>query len=213
MAALRRARLPRVNAFFGMTLLPENYESIDETVAAAAEVVPGIDATDFHFNLGMESAHYYRNTGAQTAPSKALRERIDRLKRGGFDPISILERAYQKRIPRYLKTGRSPVPCAALRASVFVDAQGVVYPCSIYDRPLGNLRECDYSMGAIIRSRESYEARRVVIEDDCPGCWTPCEAYQSLFAWFFRSGRHERGQPPLPNETDSVEARLFPPVR
>lgn len=170
--ALRDARLPRVSAFFGMTLLPENCEAIDETIAAASEAIPGVGAADFHFNLGMESAHYYRNTGAQTAPPKTIRKSIERLKRGGFDPVSILERAYQKRIRSYLKTGRSPVPCAALRASAFVDAQGVVYPCSIYDRPLGRLRDSGYSLGAILRSRESYEARRVVIEDTCPGCWT-----------------------------------------
>ncbi|MFI5402712.1 MAG: radical SAM protein [Planctomycetota bacterium] len=55
MRALREAKLPRVRAYFGMTLLPENHGAAVQTVEAAASAVPGITARDFHFNLGMES--------------------------------------------------------------------------------------------------------------------------------------------------------------
>ena len=99
-----------------------------------------------------------------------------------MDPVSLVERAYQRRIPEYLQTGRSPVPCAALRASVFVNPQGVVYPCSIYNRPLGGLREYGYDLARVLGLDEAARARQAVVEDRCPGCWTPCEAYQSLFA-------------------------------
>jgi len=184
MRAIRAARLPRVKAFFGMTLLPENYTAIAATKAAARDHMPDLADDDFHFNIGMESGHYYRNTGSGTRPPLAALESMAPHLRSGFDPVSMLEKAYQKRVREFLETGRSPVPCAALRASVFVDAQGTVYPCSIYSRPLGSLREHDYQLGAMLRQDESIAARQAVVDEACPGCWTPCEAYQSLFAHF-----------------------------
>jgi MoaA/NifB/PqqE/SkfB family radical SAM enzyme len=148
-------------------------------------------ARDFHFNLGMESGHYYRNLGADLRPPMAVWEKLQRHRRRSIDPVSFLERAYQRRVPQFLRTGRSPVACTAVRASVFVDSQGVVYPCSIYDRPLGKLRENDYDLASVLHADEARRARTAVIEDTCPGCWTPCEAYQSLFAHFTRSDRRE----------------------
>jgi len=186
---LREARLPRVQAYFGMTLFESNHATVPETIEAARASVPGLTGADFHFNIGMESGHYYRNVGSGVRPRREVFETLERYRRRGVDPVSILEHAYQKRVPRFLATGRSPVPCAALRASAFVDPQGVVYPCTIYDRPLGALREHGYDLGRVLRAAEARAAREAVAEERCPGCWTPCEAYQSLFAHW--SGRLE----------------------
>ena len=60
----------------------------------------------------------------------------------------------------------------------------MVYPCSIYSRPLGSLREHDYRLRDILEAAESRAAREAVVAEACPGCWTPCEAYQSIFAQF-----------------------------
>ncbi|MEM8885257.1 MAG: radical SAM protein [Planctomycetota bacterium] len=188
--ALREANLPRVRAFFGMTLLPENHDRVEETKAAAKAVVPDLKDSDFHFNIGMESGHYYRNEGTGTRPPRAVLDVLRAETRRGWDPVSVLERAYQTKVEQFLDTGRSPVPCAALRASAFVDAQGTVYPCSIYSRPLGALRDHDYDLASILRTDESKSAREAVKEDRCPGCWTPCEAYQSLFTHHLSYGSY-----------------------
>jgi MoaA/NifB/PqqE/SkfB family radical SAM enzyme len=194
MRALREVRLPRVRAYFGTTLLPENHASVEETIEAARSSVPDLRRRDFHFNLGMESGHYYMNEGAGTRPPLEALQALERngLRRG-LDPVAFLERAYQVRVPEYLETGRSPVPCAALRASVFIDPQGVVYPCSIYSRPLGGLREHDYRLGSVLGGAEALATRQAVIEDRCPGCWSPCEAYQSLFAHYLGSNGKTSG--------------------
>ncbi len=191
MNVIRDARLPRVRAFFGSTVFPENHGSMDEMIVEARSRIAGLTARDFHFNIGMESGHYYQNIGAERTPPEASLATLERYRRKGVDPVSMLERAYQRRVPEYLRTGRSPVPCAALRASVFVDPQGIVYPCSIYSRPLGGLREFDYDLGALLRRDEVRVARRAVVDDLCPGCWSPCEAYQSLFQKFAGSARRE----------------------
>ena len=180
MRILREARLPRVRAYFGMTLFAENHAVVAETIAAARDKVPGIHARDIHFNLGMESGHYYRNLGTNARPPPAVLATLERHRRRGLGPVALLERAYLSRIGAYLESGRSPVPCAALRASVFIDPQGIAYPCSIYDRPLGGLREAGYDLGRVLAGARAREARSEVVEERCPGCWTPCEAYQSL---------------------------------
>ncbi len=202
MRRIREAGLPRVRAFFGTTLLPANTAEAGATVAAAKERVPGLSDSDFHFNLGMESGHYYRNEGkGMRAPQEALAV-VARYTRRGMHPIALLERAYQSRVGAYLATGRSPVPCAALRSSVFIDPQGVVYPCSIYDRPLGALREHGYSLRRILGLEEALRAREAVVADRCPGCWSPCEAYQSLLTQFgdaLRPG--QRRAPAAPSGT------------
>jgi len=181
MRRLREAGLPRVRAYFGTTLFPENYHRTDETIESALDAVPGLSRDDFHFNLGMESGHYYRNEGRGQKPPPDVHAVLTRHARRGLDPVSLIERAYQRHVPDYLATGRSPVPCAALRASVFIDPQGVVYPCSIYSRPLGGLREHGYDLGRLLGLGEAQGARQAVVDDRCPGCWSPCEAYQSLF--------------------------------
>jgi MoaA/NifB/PqqE/SkfB family radical SAM enzyme len=183
--ALREARLPRTRAYFGMTLFPENHTTVDETVAAARAMVPGTTASDFHFNIGMESGHYYRNLERGARPPVEVLATLARYGRRGVGPVAMLERAYQRRVRTYLDTGRSPVPCAALRASAFVDPQGVVYPCSIYDRPLGGLREHDYDLARILRGPEATDARAAVVAERCPGCWTPCEASPSILTKHF----------------------------
>jgi MoaA/NifB/PqqE/SkfB family radical SAM enzyme len=191
MRALRGARIPGLRAYFGMTLIPENHLFVDQAVEAARQLVPGVSERDFHFNLGTESGHYYRNLGADAQPPLEALDALKRMRRKGFDVVSVLERAYQDRLPEYFRTGRSPVPCTAVRASVFVDPRGVVYPCTVYERPIGKLREDDYDLGRILRSGQAQRARRAVIDESCPGCWTPCEAYQALFARFTRSHHRE----------------------
>ena len=194
MRALREARLPRVRSYFGTTLLAQTHALVEETIEAARDSVPGLRRRDFHFNLGMESGHYYRNEGAGVRPPpEALRALEGNGHRRGIDPVSLLERAYQVRVPEYLESGRSPVPCAALRASVFIDPQGIVYPCSIYSRSLGDLRRHGFSLGSVLAGNEARSARRAVVEDRCPGCWSPCEAYQSLFAHYLGSNGKKSG--------------------
>ena len=83
-------------------------------------------------------------------------------------------------VPEYLRTGRSPLPCKALRAGVFVNAQGDVHPCTVYGRKLGNLLETP--LFEILDGAEAQDAREVVKRDACPGCWSPCEANPTIVA-------------------------------
>ena len=102
-----------------------------------------------------------------------------------LEPGAILEWCYQRLASQYIATRRTPVRCHALRASCFIGPDGIVYPRSTWDRPLGNLREYDYDLKRIWNSDEARRVQREVLEERCPHCWTPCEAYQSLFGNLF----------------------------
>ena len=180
--------MPGVDTYFGMTLSASNAAHVDETVAAVQDALPStpnadVDWRDFHFNVYTESGHYYDNVEKGLRPpaeltgviEKALRERA-----GSWNPTDVIEAAYLRLLPEFLETGRSPLPCKALRAGVFVDVTGDVHPCTVYGRPLGNVRE--QALYDILDGAEARDARSVVEKDACPGCWSPCEANPTIVA-------------------------------
>ncbi|MFZ8830366.1 MAG: SPASM domain-containing protein, partial [Candidatus Aenigmatarchaeota archaeon] len=95
-------------------------------------------------------------------------------------PINFIDNIYLKKAYEYLKTNKSPFSCKALTSSVFIDSWGYVYPCTIWNFPLGNLRENNYDLEKILSSEKAKKARLKAIKLKCPNCWTPCEAYQTI---------------------------------
>jgi radical SAM protein with 4Fe4S-binding SPASM domain len=184
-----------VDVVLGMTLSQTNVDHFPTAFAAASREVPGLRPDEFHVNIVHESPHYLGNTDL------GLRADVDRgrladaieeyaAQRGiPFGPVGYLERTYLAQVRRFLETGRTPMRCHALSASCFVDSFGNVFPCTIYDRRLGNLREVDYDLARIWRQPETAAVQREIWDYDCPQCWTPCEAYQSIMGNFLTRGR------------------------
>jgi len=176
--------IPGVNAALGMTLSPFNLTEFPRAFAAAQAELPGLGYRDFHVNIVHASAYYGdAEVDLTTLDRGALGEQIERYRRLRglrLDPTSLLEWAYLRRVASYLRTGRTPLPCLALQASCYMDPTGNVHPCSMWDRPLGNIRDHDYDLGKIWDAPASLEVVREIREQRCPHCWTPCEAYQSL---------------------------------
>ncbi|MDF1702809.1 MAG: radical SAM protein [Planctomycetota bacterium] len=172
-----------VDVYFGMTLSEANADQVDATLAAVQAHVPDVGWGDVHFNVYTESGHYYRNEDATLrAPTEleAVIERALRVRAGSWHPTDVIEAAYLRLLPEFLRTGRSPLPCKALRAGVFVNAQGDVHPCTVYGRLLGNVLETP--LYDILDGAEAVQAREVVARDECPGCWSPCEANPTIVA-------------------------------
>ncbi|MBF0139271.1 MAG: radical SAM protein [Magnetococcales bacterium] len=178
--------------FFGFTLSPWNLGSFSATVTAVQQQFPKVGLKNFHMNLYHRSEHYYRTEGhAPPFPggNAAIITEMEQFRkdvRWRLDPISILENRYLLRIREYLETKQSPLPCQALAGSLFLAADGTVYPCTMWNQPLGNLRRDGFSLPELLKS--SHEIRAAVRGKKCPGCWTPCEAYPSILACFFNKG-------------------------
>jgi len=183
----RRLREIRgVQVVLGMTLSARNVDHFPTAFAAAKREVPALGYEDFHVNIVHESTHYLGNTDLRLrrdVQASDLARAIDayaRLRGRALDPVSFLERAYLKRVRRYLETGETPMRCHALRSSCFIDSWGNVFPCTIYDRKIGNLRQVEYDLARIWNTPEAAALQGEIWESRCPNCWTPCEAYQSI---------------------------------
>lgn len=196
--ALRR--IPGIVTSLGMTLSAYNVSRFGETFAACAREVPGLTVSDVHVNVAQKSGHYYGNTdsdGVAADPSAARVEigKYLQLKGVGVSPRQLLENAYLKYLERFLETGRTPMPCHALRASCFIDPWGVVYPCIAYSRPIGRLRDTGMRLDPIWSAAETTQLQGEIWKGDCPQCWTACEAYQSILGNALALRRHPGSAP------------------
>jgi Fe-coproporphyrin III synthase len=189
----------------GMTLSADNAGEFSRAFEAAKKECDWLSYDDFHVNIAHSSPHFYGNAecdlyrGDEAKVIETVNEYLNH-RRFPLHPVAYLEHEYLKRVEKYLKTHKTPIACHALRASCFMNPEGVVFPCSIYDRPLGNIREFDYDLRAIWNAESTRTVQREIWQFDCPHCWTPCEAYQSILGKVLR-----RKRTPGPKKGDTPE--------
>jgi Fe-coproporphyrin III synthase len=214
-AAVRR-HLGPAHVFVGMTLHGHKAscglttsELVEHTFAAVNEALrlrdePPIDWGTLHLNIPHFSQHYYGNSASKAEDGfggKAHREEIAMALRlaaaqpkgAGAPSMRVIERIYRAEALRYLATGRTSITCSALLSTVYLSESGEVYPCTIWNQPLGNVRKTGYALTPLIEAARRNGLRRTVIEGRCPNCWTPCEAYPSILASPLRSARTSSG--------------------
>jgi len=185
LAALRRVR--GVKVYLGMTLSSANADVVEEALEAVGRRLPAsagpVGWEDLHLNVFTHSDHYYANAGSAlevpVRPPDAIRKAL-RAREASWEPTDRIESVYLRLIEEHLRTGRSPLPCRSLSASVYVAANGDVYPCTVWDRRLGNALETP--LAELLSRAEADAARRVIARDACPGCWSPCEANPTIVA-------------------------------
>lgn len=98
-----------------------------------------------------------------------------------FNPQSFIERQYLSMIYKFLAHPKKQVvTCEAMTSSCALTTEGGVYPCLMWGKNLANLRDHNYDLRKLWDSKEFRKARRAVRKNQCPNCWTPCEAYQSI---------------------------------
>jgi radical SAM protein with 4Fe4S-binding SPASM domain len=181
--ALRR--IPGITTVFGVTLSAYNLGRFARTFEACARECPGLTIHDVHLNVAQVSGHYYGNsdsTGMRPDPV-LVRQELAAYRRLRGRPRSLaqmLENRYLGYLDEFLQTGRTPMPCHALRASCFIDPWGVVYPCITYSTPIGRLRDTGMRLDPIWNAAATRQMQAEIWEGQCPQCWTACEAYQSI---------------------------------
>ncbi len=58
-------------------------------------------------------------------------------------------------------------PCVAGRKLAIVSETGDVYPCEILGKTMGNLRDFDFDLSAVLRTRESKELVKWIVDTKC----------------------------------------------
>ncbi len=190
-ARLRKLRSRRFDVFLGMTLSSFNEGALFATIDSVRAAIPDVSLHEFHVNVAQISAHYYENEELTPTHENCLSEVAEFLRQKGhrYHPVAWLERRYQKLSPGFLASGKTPLPCKALASSVFIDPRWNVFPCSMYDAPLGSLRERDFDLDALWGEERTRQMQREIAVGKCPNCWTPCEAYQTIMGNVLRPAR------------------------
>lgn len=200
-----RELLGAENVFVGMTLhghtgscgistpdlVERTHAAVDLALLESGRA--GLSWNSLHLNIPHVSQHYYSNTAAETndgfggpahrhEAAEALRLAAARAGRDGSLPMRMLERIYRTEAERYLATGRTRIPCSALLSTAYLSEKGEVYPCTIWDRPLGNVRQSGHMIMPLIEKARAVGVRDAIAKGKCPNCWTPCEAYPAIGA-------------------------------
>lgn len=193
------------NAVIGMTLhghkascglttadlVEQTFAALNTALVALNEQPIGWES--LHLNIPHISEHYYGNTDSRSKDgfggpqhraevAEALSLVAGKTKVGGSFALRGLERIYRREALRYLTTGRTQIACSALQSTAYLSESGEIYPCTIWDKPLGNVRAHDFSLLPILAQARADGTRLAVAEGRCPRCWTPCEAYPAIAA-------------------------------
>jgi radical SAM protein with 4Fe4S-binding SPASM domain len=184
--------LKTVDAVIGMTLSRFNFDKFETTYKSIKAVLPWLTPRDFHISLMNYSEMFYDNWEERDADTDPLRR--EQLVEGMVQsarsykrmigvpktPQSLLEYLFLKRAEHYLRTGKTPLPCHALKSSCFVDPTGEVYPCITFNYSLGNLREYNYDLRTIWNLETTKHLQQKIWRRECPQCWTGCDGYQTI---------------------------------
>ena len=172
--------VPGVHTYVGTTLTRWNEAELDALGALLAAEVPGFSSREWHWNWLQVSEHFYANEGADAAPRGAAQHLLKQVRRRGMprNLVDAMELLFLVNLSGFQRGERAGMTCQALRSSWFISPEGDVYPCLVYGRRLGNLRE--QSVKSLWDSAEVARARRDIERLACGGCFTPCEAYPML---------------------------------
>jgi len=128
---------------------------------------------------------YFLNKGEKRHPLQRL--------------LSILPVFTRREVLKTATAHRRTYTCHAVRKQVVVDSYGGVFACEMLPQKLGNLRECNYDLSAVLRKPEVKKLVESIDRKDCNCTWE-CAIQHSMvlnvIKWprifyeaFLRSGR------------------------
>ncbi len=172
-------KIKGVGSYIGYTISEFNYGRINETFKAIKSEIPSFKLKEMHFNIAWENDNYLKNMGKMDFNKNAIIQDIKFVLKNKkmYGVIGTMERIFLKFAIKFVKTGKSPLPCKALTSSIFVNPKGTVYPCTGWNHPIGNLKK--NSLKIIWKNATS--EHKLAKKNKCPQCWTPCEAYQTIY--------------------------------
>jgi radical SAM protein with 4Fe4S-binding SPASM domain len=183
----RIREIPDIKAQIGYTIYPENAGNLEDFVKHMQELFPDFSVNDIHINTYNTSSHYYgNNTDKKLHKDKYndLAKKDVRYFLKNFKTrlhlSSIAEKIFQVLSKEYIDNEITPLPCKSLSSSVFLDPYGNIFPCIIWDKKLGNIRDFDYDIKNIFRLEQYKSYLNLIKQRKCPHCWTACEGTHSM---------------------------------
>lgn len=141
-------------------------------------------AVDVSFCVWFQGQLYKNlNAKAPTDYREQLQSHIPAIKRiaGSSSLTSIGRSMFYDLLAEWIKTpNRQVIPCPAARTRYFLDPYGTLYPCTIYDYPIVNMRNWNYQLPTAIISHGRYKCREKVEVEICPICCNTCETIPAM---------------------------------
>ncbi len=170
-----------VDVYVGTTITPQNAEAVEALGAHLKREVPGFRDREWHWNWMQVSGHFFNNASLKSAVDVKAQQLVrTHVRRRGVPTglVDMMELVFLVNLEFYRRGEPSGIVCQALRSTAFISPEGDLYPCHVYDRPLGNILEQD--IATLWQSRAVHQARADIEQLACGGCFTPCEAYPAL---------------------------------
>jgi MoaA/NifB/PqqE/SkfB family radical SAM enzyme len=172
---------------FAYTISPFNVGRFEDAYNEIKKEVKDVSIYDFHINIFHYSTHYYSNDNVLIANVKKYESllleeirKILKMKNNSIDPLNFVEREYLRFALKFIKTGITPLPCKSLRSSIFIDPFSNIYPCTMWNVKLGNIKNYNYEIKKIFREKKIEKLLSLIDKKKCQNCWTPCEANQTI---------------------------------
>ncbi|MDP8230059.1 MAG: radical SAM protein [Candidatus Gorgyraea atricola] len=165
------------------TLSAHNMDKFSDTFAVLKDTYPGIKFDDIIVNVFQRSSLYYGNQDMEPLDNSKVAAEITKIlemDKEGFSINNFLRRRYLKLYLKYIKTDKCPLKCQAFSSSCFLDPYGDLFPCTMYNKRLMNIRDLKEDFSSIWNQED---ARRLSYECSnhmCPSCWSPCDAYSAI---------------------------------
>lgn len=165
----------------GFTIGPENYKELIDVYKLSKRMNASFICRSVHIS------HYYSNTDQSYQFGDDAIEGITNMLRkiaNDRGPVfssrwltSKLERKlfsfYLNGIETYIKDpSHMIVPCFFGTIGFMLDPYGCVFPCSIIEDPIGNIKES--TLAEIWSSEEAKATRKKIEKGMCPNCWMDC---------------------------------------
>ena len=86
-----------------------------------------------------------------------------------INPLNLFYKFFLENVSTYfLCQERQVIPCKACDFSAFIDPFGQVFPCTLWNKPLGNLKQNSFK--DIWFSKKRLNTTQLVTENKCPNC-------------------------------------------
>lgn len=194
----------RIGLHFNYTMSGHNTGRLPDFIEALrqAGINAGVDDISVSFaNVGYAFSNMGKTGFTITDKEAAIRDMEYLLKQdSSSESIGRIQgvRRYVKKTflslakEKYLQNPHEMViPCAAFRLACFIDAHANIFPCTIWGKRLGNLRDVNFEFDKIWLSAEACKTREQIREAKCPICWSGCESTQSILAEMPRIAAHQ----------------------
>lgn len=177
-AAAQQYSLP---FYFSMVITTLNYSEIENVYLLAKQYNTFVQFNPIH------PGDYYSNPELQSLSDwtetkiSIVAEQLNRIIPNLIARNKVVseEIEFYQQIPNYLKTGKIAVPeCYAGRIAVYLDPYGSIFPCPVYWKEMGNIK--NQKPMDVWNAKQANQVRQEIARLNCGSCWHICQVPLNL---------------------------------